>query len=88
MKNVSRESSKGYIIDNYSPYYKNENVVSTFKIHGISYCVREIDTFDWGQPVFPEKDINDNYGWYHVYNSLNEAMEYVKYLKRLEGSRI
>lgn len=88
MKNASREPSIGFIIDNYSPYQRNNNVISTFKIHGIPYCIREINEFDWGQPIFPEKSIDDDFNNYHIYETIEEAQNYVRYLKHLEGSRI
>ena len=88
MKSVSREPSTGFIIDNYSTYQRNNNVISVFKIHGVPYCIREINEFDWGQPVFPEKNIEDDFNYYHIYDTIEEAQEYIRYLKYLEGSRI
>ena len=88
MKSALREPSIGYIIDLYSSFDKNENVISTFKIYGVTYCVREVNKFEWGQPVFPEKRIENDYDWYYVYDSLEKAQEYVKYLRRIEGSRL
>lgn len=83
-----REPSIGFIIDHYSPYQKNKNVISIFKIHGISYCIRQINEFDWGQPLFPEKNIDDDFDSYCVYDTIEEAEGYVRYLKQLDGSRI
>lgn len=88
MKSASREPLTGFIIDNYSPYQRNNNVISVFKIHGVPYCIREINEFDWGQPVFPEKNIDDDFNNYCVYDTIEEAQGYVRYLKRLEGSRV
>lgn len=82
-----KDTSIGYIIDNYSPYQKNSDVVAVFKIYGITYCIREVKQFEWGQPVFPEKDLEDDYTNYHVYDTLEKAEAYVNYLKRLDGSR-
>lgn len=87
MKKPMPDISVGYIIDNYSPYQKNSNVISTFKIHGIQYCIREIEKFKWGQPIFPEKNIEDDFNNYYVYDTVEEALSYVNYLKKLEGSR-
>ena len=80
--------SVGYIIDLYSPYQKNTNVISIFKVHGISYCIREITTFEWGQPVFPEKNIEDEFNNYYIYKTIEEAQQYISNLKRIEGIRI
>jgi len=86
-KNALREPSIGFIIDLYSPYQKNNNVIQVFKIHGISYCIREINHFEWGQPQFPEKNIDDDFNCYHVYATKEEALQYIHDLKRIEGSR-
>lgn len=77
--------SYGYIIDVYSPYHKNYNVISTFTIYGKKYCIRKIDEFEWGQPTFPEKDLEDNYTQFHVYNTLEKAKKFVRQLKEIEG---
>lgn len=87
MKKPSQDISRGYIIDLYNQFARNENVVSTFKIHGQNYCIREITQFEWGHPVF-DRNIDDDFDNYCVYNTIEEAQGYIKYLKRLEGSRI
>lgn len=87
MKNVSHESSKGYIIDLYNRFAKNENVVYIFKLHGQEYCVREITQFEWGKPIF-DKNIDDDFDDFCVYDTLEEALGYIRYLKKLDGSRI
>lgn len=79
------ESSQGFIIDLYNKHAINNNVVSVFKIHGINFCIRKIQEFEWGQPIFPEKDIEDNYTQYHVYQTLEEAQQYIRFLKQTEG---
>ena len=86
-RSVLREPSIGFIIDLYSPYQKNQNVAEVFKIHGIPYCIREIEKFEWGQPQFPEKNIEDEFNYYHVYATKDEALKYIHELKRIEGSR-
>ncbi len=81
-----QEHSVGFIIDSCSPYSKNLNVVTTFKIHGKIYCIRRIDKFEWGQPIFHAKSIEDEFSNYCVYDTVEEALGYIKYLKKLEGS--
>lgn len=88
MKSPTLDGSIGYIIDCYSPYNKNENVVKTFRMRGQTLCIRTITKFKWGQPLFPEKDIEDDYTYYKVYDTLEEAEQYVRELKQLEGINI
>lgn len=87
MKRPSQDVSIGYIIDLYNKFSRNDNVVSTFKIHGQEYCIREITTFEWGKPIF-DKNIDDDFDSYCVYDTIEEAKGYVRYLKQLDGSRI
>lgn len=88
MKKPMPEQSLGFIIDNFSPFQKNKNVVYTFRLYGRPYCIRSINEFEWGQPDFPEKDIEDNYTTYLIYNTYEEARNYVDNMKKLEGSKI
>ena len=79
------DTSIGFIIDNYNKFHKNDNVVKVFHLYGKSYCIRRVENFNWGQPDFPEKDIEDEYLVYHVYNTLEEAEKYVSELRHLGG---
>ena len=85
-RKAMRESSTGFIIDLYNKYAKNKDVVYTFKIHGQDYCIREVKKFEWGQPIF-DRNIDDTFDDFRVYNTIEEAKIYINYLKRLEGSR-
>lgn len=87
MKKPSQDISTGYIIDLYSPYEKNTDVVSTFKFHGLEYCIREITQFEWGKPIF-DRSIDNDFDDYCVYDTVEEAEGYIRYLKQLDGSRI
>ena len=84
-KKRMRETSYGYIIDVYNNFHHNYNVVSTFNLNGHKYCIRRIEDFEWGQPVFPEKDIDDNFTQFYVFNTLEKAEKFVRELKELEG---
>ena len=81
------ESSTGFIIDLYNRFAKNSDVVYTFKIHGQNYCIREIEQFEWGQPIFDRNIDDDGFDNFRVYDTIDEALGYVKHLKQLEGSR-
>lgn len=81
MRNASREPCAGFIIDKYSPFHRNENVVRKFKLHGMDYCIRAIDNFEWGQPIFPEQSVEDSFELYQVYENADAAWQYIKSLK-------
>lgn len=87
MRKPSQDISIGYIIDLYNKFARNENVVSIFKIHGQEYCIRAITEFEWGKPVF-DKSIDDDFDSYCVYDTIEEAKGYIRYLKQLDGSRM
>lgn len=86
-KKVMHESSTGYIIDLYNRFAKNENVVFTFKFHGQDYCIREISQFEWGKPIF-DRAIDDSFNDFCVYDTIEEAQGYIRYLKQIDGSKI
>ena len=75
----------GFIVDVYNPFAKNSNVIASFKINGHDFCIRKIDEFEWGQPIFPERPINDNFIHYFVYDTEEEARTFIRQLKHLEG---
>ena len=74
-----------FIIDTFSKYC-NDKVVFTFIVNGKEYAVKEIQ-LEWGIPQLSniEEDIERPY--FKLYNTLDEAKEYIKELKRLEGVR-
>lgn len=73
-----------FIIDIYNKYQHNDNCRKIFKLNNREYCIREV-TLDWGQPNFPEKDLDDNFTSWHLYNTLDEAKNFVRKLKRING---
>ena len=79
-----QDDSVGYIIDNYNKYARNKDVVRIFRHHGMDLCIRKITNFKWGQPVFQDRPIDDEYTIYYVYNTLEEAENYIAYLKSME----
>ena len=79
-----RESSIGYIIDIYSPFGHNDNVVYIFKLHNADFCIRKIKEFQWGQPILQNNLIEEEqFNNYYVYNTLEEALTYIRRLKGL-----
>lgn len=75
-----------YIIDTYSKYCP-DTIISTFKVNGREYALKEVE-LNWGVPQLSsiEEDLEQPY--FKLYNTLDEAKEYVRQLKRLEGARL
>mgnify|MGYP006934494533 CR=1 FL=1 len=77
-----------FLIDTYNKFQPNKNVVSIFLVGERKFCVREIaPKYDWGvqEIFFPERDYEDNYTDYHLYEKEDEAEAY---LKQIGGARV
>lgn len=72
-----------FIVDVYSKY-ANERVIFTFFINGREYAVKET-TLEWGIPVISSIEESAAQPYFKLYNTLEEAKEYVRQLKQLEG---
>jgi len=81
-----QDNSIGYIIDFYNKYHNNDDVVKTFHLRNQNLCIRAITSFEWGQPIFPEKSIDDDYSIFHVYKTIEEAEDYIRILRHIDGS--
>ena len=77
-----------YIIDLYSKYGHNKDVIQVTKINGLDLCIRKITQFEWGQPIFPDKNIKDEYTTYHIYEELEDARKYIRDLRYYASIRI
>ena len=74
-----------FIIDRYDKYnaWDREHSIYRFEVNGNWYAVKEVILF-WGQPQLPVKvDGGDNPETYWVYETIEEAMEFVKRIRRL-----
>ncbi len=74
-----------YLIKPYNPYVpaaENETIKYIYTINEQQFCIVET-VLDWGKPqVGLSIDQEDNYGFY-LYNNYEDALEYVKLIKRL-----
>ena len=71
-----------FIIDTYNPYEDNNGVEFVFAVHEIPLCIRKVE-LEWGKPL---RDYRvDEEPYFHLYESLDEAMAYAKELMRLDG---
>ena len=75
-----------YIIDLYQKF-NNDKIIFTFLLNGREFCVKEVQ-LEWGVPQLSsiEEDLEQPY--FHIYNTLEEAREYIRKLKQLEGTRL
>lgn len=74
-----------FIIDTYNRFdrFDKQHSVYRFSINEVEYAVKEVELF-WGQPLLPEKvDQEQHLESYRVYGSLEEAMEFVHIMRRL-----
>lgn len=74
-----------FILDNYSRYDDNTNVRQIFHLYEQWYCIREVE-LEWGRPKFARK-IEDDFQNFYLFNTLEEAKQCVKRLKRAEGAK-
>lgn len=93
-QNTLRSDDFCYIIDHYSKFHTNSNVIKTFHLYvggkNLPYCIRKIPvkSYNWGVPElndWEEQDFEQDYSQQHAYSTLEEAEEYVYFLKRYNG---
>ena len=77
------EKSKNvFIIDSYDKF-TTDKVVSVFRINDNWWAIKEVPLF-WGVPQ-RNKIEDDEYTFFQIYETLEEAQQYVSSIKRLEG---
>lgn len=75
-----------FLIDIYNKF-SSDKVVSTFKINNREYCIKEVELM-WGAPILNSIEEDAEQPYFKLYNTLEDAKEYVRQLKRLEGARL
>lgn len=74
-----------YIIDTYDKYnaWDRAHSKKVFEINGVVYAVKEVILF-WGQPQLEQSIYGDkNPETYRVYPTLDDALNFVKYMKMM-----
>lgn len=74
-----------FIIDTYDKYdsWDRQHARKIFEINGVIYAVKEVILF-WGQPQLPLRvDRDTNPETYRLYPTLNDALEFVKYMRKM-----
>lgn len=82
-----------YVIDEYNKFQENDNVVFIFKLsiggHYESWCIRKVPvSYFWGEPqieAWPQQDWEKDYSLQHAYQTEEEALAFVRALKRRNG---
>lgn len=74
-----------YIIDSYSKY-SGDTIVSTFIINGKEYALKEVE-LNWGIPLLSSVEEDAEQPYFKLYTTIDEAKEYIRQLKQLEGAR-
>jgi len=74
-----------YIIDLYDKFTPDK-IISTFKLNGRKWAIKEVPLL-WGVPQ-REKIEDDKYISFCLYNTIDEAQDYIRKLKQLEGINI
>lgn len=79
-------NNKVYIIKPYNKYLLpqlGETVLYKFNLYDTQYCISEV-ILQWGKPLVARLiEQQDDYGYY-LYNTYQQAMNYVKILKQIE----
>lgn len=73
-----------YIIDIYSQF-SLDKIVDVFYLNNRWWAIKEVN-LEWGIPQLQSIEEDDPMS-FHIYNTLDEAKEYVHSLKKLEGVR-
>ena len=74
-----------YLIDTYNRYDKwdREHSLYVFTINEQKYAIKEV-MLDWGEPQLPMRlGEHKDPSFYFIFNSYEEAEQYVKYMKAL-----
>ena len=75
-----------FIIDVYNKF-SNDKIISVFKINGNWYCIKEVE-LNFGKPILSSiEESEDKYLNFHLYNTVEEARQYIQKIKQLEGLR-
>ena len=74
-----------FIIDTYNKFnsWDRTHSVYKFEINGNWYAIKEVE-LEWGLPKLPLRiDANEQANSYFIYNSREEAMQFVQQIKSL-----
>ena len=74
-----------FIVDLYNKYCDKDKVRQIFYLNGRWWSILET-TLEWGTPRLDRID-EDEYTSFYIYNTLEEAQDFVKQLKQNEGMK-
>lgn len=78
----------GYVVDKYSRFQKNENVLKIFVIDicgaPVTYCIRRVPAeWNWGtlcSSGWKEQKFDEDYSYQKIYQTYDEAESFVNQL--------
>lgn len=83
---MEKDNQTVFIIDTYSPF-ENDDVVEIFNVNSNWYAIKQVELY-FGRPILSNIEKNEDESInFHLYENIEEAREYVKTLKRLEGMK-
>lgn len=64
------------------------NELSIHYIHNIQMCIREVE-LEWGLPKLSDKtiDLERDPKMYHIYETYEEALQFIRTLQGLNGAK-
>ena len=72
-----------YVVDVYNPCINPETIRKIVRVNESKFCIREVE-LEWGKPKL--NYFEDDYLFFRLYDTYEEAEEYLRYIKSLEGS--
>ena len=72
-----------YIIDTYSKYSRDK-IISIFQLNGHWYCIKEVELDEDGKPIL-SSIMDDDFLYFKIYSTLEEALLYVRKQRITEG---
>lgn len=78
---MNEEKERYFIIDTYSPYEKNDDVRYIFEYNDRQWCIREVTKFEWGQPQYDERPLEDEFLSFQLYYTFEDALRFARELK-------
>ena len=83
---MSESTPKAYIIDSYSPFFKQGNEKYITEVGEHQFCIREVE-LNWGIPIIPERDItrDPHPESYYLYDNYDDAYAFLRKIKRINS---
>lgn len=81
---MEKDNQSVFIIDLYNEF-SPDKVVDIFKVNGRWWAIKEV-SLEWGLPKISSIE-EDNLSIFQIYDTLEEAQQYMKTIKAIEGMK-